>query len=243
MKNRDNWRSSKFELTPGGLRSSRDPAAVVPSSRFVTDHLAPQYEALLVGHARGRLLDLGCGSAPLYGVYQRLVADAVCVDWPNSAYASDYVDVEADLNGPLPFSDQEFDTVLLTDVLEHILEPVVLFGEIARLLRPGGKLLLTTPFFYWIHEEPRDFARYTSYMLEHFCKAQGLRVLELRATGGSPEVLLDLVGKHLAPFAPLASAYATAVPWLLKLPGVRRLSSKSQRWFPLGFILVAERAA
>jgi len=241
MKNSQHWRPSKYQMTRRGLRASRDLEQVGAASRLVTDLLAPQYEQLLQAHARGRLLDLGCGGAPLYEVYQGLTSEVVCVDRSSSLHGLDYVDVEADLNGPLPFGEHEFDTVLSTDVLEHLEEPDNLFREAARVLKPDGKLLLATPFLYWIHEAPHDFGRYTSFMLERFCQKHGLEVLELRATGGSPEVLLDMVGRHLAWSDALTLGHARLASLALKLPGARWLSSHSQRWFPLGFILVARR--
>ena len=65
---------------------------------------------------------------------------------------------------------------------------------LARVLRPGGKLLLCVPFFYWIHEEPHDYYRYTEFALARFCELSELKIICLEAYGGLPEVLL-----HAAP--------------------------------------------
>ncbi len=61
----------------------------------------------------------------------------------------------------IPLEDGSFDTVLMTEVLEHLEEPARGLAEAGRLLRPGGKLILTTPFMWPLHEEPRDFFRYS----------------------------------------------------------------------------------
>ena len=169
------------------------------------------------------------------------VESVTCVDWPGSLHPSPHVDHFLDLNEPLPLHDAAYDTLLLTDVLEHIERPDALWREIARLLAPGGRLLLATPFLYWIHEAPHDYARYTEHMLRRFCDRSGLEVLELQTTGGSPEVLLDLMGRHLA-WSPMASRLHLAVAKaILALQPVRRLSERSRRWFPLGYTLVARR--
>jgi SAM-dependent methyltransferase len=107
------------------------------------------------------LLDLGCGKVPFYARYREYVSETVCVDWSNSLHGNGHVDAECDLTQELPFADASFDTILLSDVLEHIPAPERLWREMARLLKPGGELLSSVPFFYWLHEEPYDYYRYT----------------------------------------------------------------------------------
>jgi SAM-dependent methyltransferase len=223
------------------LRAARDRAAVAPGSRFVADLLAEHYQALLTEHARGRLLDLGAGSVPLYGVYRELVSTVTCVDWRESAHSGEHIDVQADLDSRLPLDESSYDTVLLTDVLEHVYRPHQLLDEVARVLAPEGKLLLAVPFFYWIHEAPHDYARYTAFMLRRLCADSGLVVLSLRETAGSPEIVLDMLGKHLGWSNLLAEAHAHVARWALALPGVSAASRYSARWFPQGYLLVAQK--
>jgi len=241
MRNEAQWRPTKFVLRGDALRASRDEKAVTPASRFIVDLLAPRYHALLRCHAGGRLLDLGAGAVPLYGAYRDLVDDVTCVDWSESAHGDDHIDIHADLNQSLPLESGSFDTVVLTDVLEHVYQPHRLMAEIARVLAPRGKLLLSVPFFYWVHEAPHDYARYTSYMLRRLCEENDLAVLSLEPTGGSPEVLLDLIGKHLAWSPTLAGLHGRTARWALRLPGVSRFSNYSARWFPQGHVLVAQK--
>jgi SAM-dependent methyltransferase len=203
--------------------------------------LAERYQRLLKEHARGHLLDLGAGQVPLYGCYRDLVASTTCVDWSKSPHPCPHIDHYLDLDEPLPLPDGAYDTILLTDVLEHTRRPDCLFGEIARLLAPQGKLLLTVPFLYWIHEAPHDYGRYTSFMLRDLSERSGLSVLELEATGGSPEVLLDFLGKHLAWSSLLATLHGKLARWSIALPGVSLASQRSARWFPLGYVLVAQK--
>ncbi len=152
---------------------------------------------MIRAHARGRLLDLGCGAVPLYGMYRDLVSEITCVDWPNSLHNSSHVDISADLHGPLPLSDAAFDTVLLTDVLEHMAEPKGLMREVARVLAPGGKILVGVPFLYWLHEEPHDYYRFTKFALRRMLDESGLEVLEIDAYGAPRKRFLISAQKPL----------------------------------------------
>jgi hypothetical protein len=124
--------------------------------------------------------------------------------------------------------------VILTDVLEHIAEPQRLMWEIGRILASQGKVVVTVPFFYWLHEEPHDYYRYTKYALKRFCDGSGLSILELTEYGGLPEVLFDLMAKgaHRFGAARLVNAAAT-------------LCRLKPNWmaedFPLGYLLVAQK--
>jgi len=192
---------------------------------------------MLRSHARGHLLDVGAGQAPLYGTYRGLVDETTCIDWNESPY----VDRTTDLNDSLPFDDGSFDTVLLTDVLEHLPKPQHMFNEAFRVLRTGGKLLVGVPFFYWIHERPHDYHRYTNFMLEHLCREARLQVLEIKPTGGSPEVLADMLCKHLAVVPVLGAVASRVVARVVRTGPALNVSQKTSGWYPLGYTLVAER--
>src|SRR5688572_2754762 len=127
MKNESKWQPSKFVIRNGNLVASRDPRHVSVSSRLNADLVAQCYDENLKAHARGRLLDLGCGAVPLYEVYKERVTAIVCVDWGNTLHNREYVDYELDLTQPLPFGNGVFDTVILADVLEHIPTPELLW--------------------------------------------------------------------------------------------------------------------
>ena len=242
MKNVEQWHETKFVNTPRGLRASRE---VGRGSRVIADIVAEWYERAIRTHARGRLLDMGCGHVPLYGVYRDLVTENICIDWANSPHSSGHLDFEVDLGGKLPFEDASFDTVLLTDVLEHLAEPAEAIRETARVLRTGGKLIIGVPFFYWLHEEPNDYHRYTEFALRRMCTLGGLNVVDLQAYGGLPEVLLDLTAKGInfapRPLRAVLWPFHMAAAWLDTTPFVRKLSDQHKRSFPLGYVVVAEK--
>ena len=247
MRQADQWTQSKYEQRAGRWVGSRDAREVGAGSRLIADRTVALYAEHLPRFARGRLVDLGCGKAPLYGIYRSLVSSVTCVDWPSSVHASPYLDQAVDLGGPLPFADAAFDTIVLSDVLEHLADPAVLWGEMTRVLAPGGHLLLNTPFLYGIHEAPHDFARYTEFGLRRFAGQAGLDVVLLVCVGGSLHVLADLLAKHLAhlPVAgpPLASAVQGLVALTDRTAWGRRLAQRSGERFPLGYFMVAAKPA
>jgi SAM-dependent methyltransferase len=127
----------------------------------------------------GRLLDLGCGNQPFRPWYAPLVKEVVAVD----AVPGPGV-LQVDLARPLPFAGASFDTVLCTQVLEHVESPELAVAEIARVLRPGGHALVTVPFLYPTHEAPYDFQRFTHHGLAGLVRRAGLEVRTLDAQGG-----------------------------------------------------------
>jgi SAM-dependent methyltransferase len=240
MKLEHTWRPSKFVVTPRGLAASDDPGEVAVESRLIVDLIATAYEAALREHATGVLADLGCGQVPLYGVYRERVGEVVCVDWVRSSHDTTHVDVPADLNAPLPLPDAGYDTVLVTDVLEHLADPRAFMSEVSRILRPGGKLILGVPFLYWLHEEPYDYHRFTRYALQAMCDATGLEVITLEEYGGGVAVLLDIFGKAIR-WPPIASAFQAVARRLIHAGPVRRADTRLRPLFPLGYCLVARR--
>ncbi len=245
MRNEREWVETKYVLEGGRLMASRLRSEVNVGSRLITDLIAGAYQTHLPGNARGRLLDLGCGKVPLYRAYRPLVDDIVCVDWANTLHKNPYLDQEVDLSGPLPFEDGAFETVILSDVLEHIPVPQQLLAEIGRVLVPGGKLLLNVPFYYQIHEAPHDYYRFTEFALRRFMELTNLKLLSLYSLGGAPEVVADVLAKNIARLPTVGVPAAALIQWMtLRMVRSRwgkRISSGTADKFPFGYFLVAEK--
>ena len=190
------------------------------------------------GHCRGRLLDLGCGKVPFYALYREYVSEIICVDWSNSLHGNGHVDAECDLTKDLPFANASFDSIILSDVLEHIPTPERLWGEMARLLRPGGNLLLSVPFFYWLHEEPHDYYRYTKYALRRFAEATGFDILLIKELGGAPEIMVDILSKFISRVESDRSVDCGRAPgWLSKAGRLAYLERSYRRGLRNAFLL------
>jgi SAM-dependent methyltransferase len=149
-----------------------------------------------------------------------------------------------DLNKPLSLESELFDTVLLTDVLEHIYQPVQLLSEVARVLRRGGHVIIGVPFFYWLHERPFDFHRYTEFALRQMCEDLGLEIKSLKPYGGAPEIVMDVIGKCIASakLGGVCRIYTALCCAMLNLKPFRALSEKTATHFPLGYTLAAQKS-
>lgn len=245
MRNPEQWTPSKYAWRKGRLIGSRDPRELSPASRLTADLVASHYQTSLEKFAAGRLLDLGCGKVPLFDAYRHFVSEVFCVDWAHSVHQNQHLDLECDLAQSLPFPDARFDTIILSDVLEHVPEPALLFAEMARVLAPGGHVFLNVPFFYWLHEEPNDYYRYTEFALRRFARAAGLHLEVLDRIGGAPEVLLDITAKTAMNIPRIGSwlagmLHGLGVLWSKTAFG-RRISASTSSKFPLGYFLVASK--
>lgn len=134
-------------------------------------------------YAAGVLVDIGCGKKPYAELTQGMVTKHIGVDHPETLHGRESIDVFATAyDTTLP--DQFADTVLCTMVLEHLEEPQQAMNEMFRITKPGGYLILAVPLFWHLHEEPRDFFRYTKYGIEHLFKTAGYRTVEIRPLAG-----------------------------------------------------------
>lgn len=245
MKNKDKWKPSKFVLENGSFVASRDPTEVWPPSRLMANLVAKEYQEYLAVYAGGNLLDLGCGKVPFYLLYKDIVNDCYCVDWENTSHSNSFIDKMMDLNEDLDLSAESFDTVILSDVLEHIKSPEKLISEIYRVLSKDGYLLMNVPFMYWIHEEPHDYMRYTRYKLTEMAHENNFEVILLKEIGGGLEVITDISSKIFFSRSRLGRYWSYLImrlsQLLLKTSFGKKLSESTKSHFPYGYFLVLKK--
>ena len=239
MQNIKDWKPTKIINT--GKRFKPNPASISIHSYYVCNTYLKFYIDYIKRYASGKLLDCGCGTVPYYEIYRELVDEIYCTDWENSMHDNKFVDAYSDLNTRLNFESEFFDTVLLTDVLEHIYNPSNLMNEIARVLKPGGKVIIAVPFFYWIHEQPHDYYRYTEFTLRRICEDSGLKILELEPYGGYLDVLFDTINKVFIRKKFLLKVFMPLALMIKKSFINRKINKKHQNKYPLGYILCAEK--
>jgi len=83
----------------------------------------------------------------------------------------------------LPVASSSIDTVLLLDVLEHIDDTISVFSESGRVLKKGGHLVMQVPFLYPLHDEPRDYIRFTEHGFRMLAEQMNFKIEKMTATG------------------------------------------------------------
>jgi SAM-dependent methyltransferase len=132
----------------------------------------------------GALLDVGCGAQP----YRTLMPPDVRYVGIDTADAKNRFGYEVPdttyfTGDRWPIDDATFDTVLCTETLEHVLDPLHFLSEAKRALRPGGRLILTVPFSARWHYIPFDYWRFTPSALTHILSESGFTDAEIYRRG------------------------------------------------------------
>ena len=166
--------------------------------QFIVPLLRAAIELHLERHAKplgpgGKALDVGCGKQPFRAALEAFGFTYTGVD----AQPGDGVAFVAPIDGTLPdelFAEGPFQFLLCTEVLEHVADWHAAFENLARLTAPGGKLLLTCPHVYPLHEEPYDFWRPTPHAIRHYAEHAGFRVVSLEPIGTAWDVIGTTLG-------------------------------------------------
>lgn len=173
------------------------------------------------------------------------MAENICADWPSTIHKNSHIDTFCDLSKPLPFNDHAFDTILSSDVIEHLPDHDLAFREMGRILAPGGTLILNTPFMYMIHEIPHDYYRHTRYSLERLVELAGLKTVQLEEIGGGGDVLVDMLAKYTSSVPYIGTPVAIAMQKVATAMSGTSIWSRQRKAsasrFPLGYFLVAKK--
>ena len=143
----------------------------------------------------GDVLDVGCGRKPYRALVPARSYVGLDLDTPELR-AMGAADLFYD-GGRMPVADETFDAVLCSQVLEHVFTPAEFLAEIRRVLRPGGMLLLTTPFAWDEHSQPHDFGRYSSFGLRHVLESAGFEIVAQRKTCADGRALVQLASAYV----------------------------------------------
>ncbi len=148
---------------------------------------------------RKRLLDIGCGLMPHRAMFEAFVEQYVGLDLPDTVYDASAVDLMGSATD-IPADDASFDVVLSTSNLEHVEEPAAALREWARVLEPGGAAVISVPLFWHLHDEPRDFYRYTKHGLEYLFQQAGFEIRRIEAVGTFWTVAATMASYHAFKF-------------------------------------------
>jgi SAM-dependent methyltransferase len=184
-----------------------------------------------------RVLDYGAAESP-YRHFFPESTDFVAADLPGNPNAG--IDIQPD--GSLPVPDDSFDAVLSTQVLEHVSNPALYLAECHRVLRPGGRMLLSTHGLMVYHPDPDDYWRWTCAGLQRAVREAGFEIVHFEGIMGLAasgiQLFQDAVYWHLPrvlrPVFALVSQSLIALMDRLQGDGARKLNS-------LVFAVVAEK--
>lgn len=211
--------------------------------------------------SRSRVLDVGAGSCP----YRSLFAHCEYRAQDFAALKDDQlrfggygkIDYVCDA-ASIPSDDGSFDAILCTEMLEHVPDPVAVIKEFARLLKPGGQLMLTAPLGSGIHQAPHHYyGGFTPYWYQHFLAQTGFQDIKVVANAGSYKFFSQEAVRFLIstrPFVglPLIPSLIWLPFWLCLLPilgGLVPLAAHSLdrhdqlQQFTIGYHVTASRAS
>jgi SAM-dependent methyltransferase len=166
------------------LRAFVEEAPLERSS--IVEFVATQARTLSPG---ARVLGVGAGSSPYRELFER--QSYTTTDHAATLHGGG-VDIVAEAHS-IPVSDDSFDAVLCTQVLEHVPDPLAVLSELSRVLVADGRLIATVPLVWEEHEQPYDFFRYTRYGIAHLLTAAGFEALEIRPRTDCFTTLAQLV--------------------------------------------------
>ncbi len=146
-------------------------------------------------YVSGETLDFGAGTAKYKGIIVPNTTKYVTFDM----MAGKNIDVVGDVLNP-PFGDSSFDTVISTQVLEHVEKPWVMVSQIGRITKLGGVCIITAPFLIPFHADPHDFFRYTREGMESLFKNEGFEIVESGTYGKTFSVFSEMI--HFTLFNP-----------------------------------------
>jgi SAM-dependent methyltransferase len=192
-----------------------------------------------------RLIDVGAGNSPYRELFDHVHYESA--DWEHSVHLGARM---VDHVGPahdLPVPDNCYDAVLCTQVLEHVPNPDAVIRELHRILRPGGRLYLTVPLAWELHEMPFDFYRYTPHGLASILSGAGFVHLDIRPRNDCFTTLAQLLenvgsamGRYPDDLGPRrAEALSALRAMAAALASYADLDAR--KIFPLGYSVVALR--
>jgi SAM-dependent methyltransferase len=178
----------------------------------IVKHLRPRLATV-----RGRLLDVGAGESP----WRSWLPASVTYQGLDIGNASEFGmapgrDIVYYEGRVMPFADNSFDCALCIEVLEHAEDPELLVAEMARVLRPGGELLLSVPWSARLHHLPYDFHRFSPMRLRSLVESGGFVSVDIAERGTDVSAiankLIVLTIRLLSPGVGLLWRLPAAIP-------------------------------
>ena len=179
-----NWIS--FVLIPSLTGQKHAPNVYITNAFYLNWRQLSNSMKAALPYLRGRCVDVGAGTAPYQQMVSQRVDEYIVADYSDtrqSMFARENSQfIEADVLN-LPFEDQSMDSVLFTQVLEHVTQPARALDEIRRILKKEGVLIISVPFIFQAHAEPYDYWRFSEYGIRRLILEREFEILEFHYQG------------------------------------------------------------
>jgi SAM-dependent methyltransferase len=205
----------------------------------------PALERSVRAYAKGLMLDIGCGVKPYEGMAAPYVKRHIGLDRAGPRCGKTGADVIASAYS-IPARDGMFDTILCTDLLEHLEEPAKALREARRVLRRGGHAIVTVPLYWHLHEEPRDFYRYTMHGLRYLFETTGFEIIDIHPLTGfvanyAQSLVYFLYSKRRGPWWNPARWVIALAGAAIQVVGYLLANVDHSYAFTMEYLLVAKR--
>ncbi|MCW8897449.1 MAG: class I SAM-dependent methyltransferase [Flavobacteriales bacterium] len=166
--------------------------------------------------AKGKILDVGSGSKPYKDLFVN-VTQYIGMDIEVSGHEHTSSDIDVFYDGEtFPFEDSTIDSLVFFEVFEHVFNPEQFLSEIKRVVKPGGTMVVTIPFIWGEHEQPYDYARYSSFGLKHLFDKHDFEIVEHKKYLADFRLQFLLINNYLYGFFKKILPGISA--WLLIIP-------------------------
>jgi len=186
---------------------------------------------------KGKILDLGGNSKSQY--YSHIVvSNGSDITYADLYDKSENV-INMDFTQPFPIKNEEYDNVLLMNVIEHLDNYEICLKEVKRILKNDGYLTGIVPFLFPVHMVPDDFHRPTeSYLYEQLYKAGFKEIIVTHIGYGRWTAAANLCGQKIK-IKPLALILYFLAFLLDRIDSRKNKYSKEKFVFPLGYFFKA----
>jgi SAM-dependent methyltransferase len=162
-----------------------------PLNYLVNIIFEKKFNELAQKYLNGKMIDIGCGVKPYREMLSGYVREHIGVDHEDCSHDQSNIDLFGNAY-TIPVASEHFDSAICTAVLEHLEEPEQAIRECFRVLKKGGIAIYSMPFIWHLHEEPRDFFRYSKYGLKHLFEKSGFEIIDISPLSGFAVTFIQL---------------------------------------------------
>tara|TARA_B110000027_G_C16046808_1_gene268083 strand:- start:84 stop:746 length:663 start_codon:yes stop_codon:yes gene_type:complete len=149
--------------------------------------------------------------------------------------------IALDLTKKLKIKSNQYNNVLIFNVLEHISDHTIGFKELKRILKKNGNLLGSTPFLYQVHGAPKDYYRFTKEFFLEKLKKNGFKKIKIKCLGYGPFVACFSILYSYIKYLPLITHIVLFMCYFIDFILQLFVKTKLNEIYPIGIFIVAKK--